>query len=585
MDTTGHLTCCEQAGDDLAVLVQDFGVGDDLQAAHGVVHACGDLDGIVGSGIQLVCKAGAAEVGVVLGLNIAVPGVHGLGQSGTVHADLLSQLLVGLALEGIALLDVALDDAGIIDHLLINDQPAVAAGLSDLSGGDNVTGTDFVNEALALGIDQHSTVAAQALGDQRSAVVLDSGVDLDLVHIHGVSTDGLCHLDALAQDARGVGGHKALQLGLVLNDHIHVCAETAGGQDHGLGVDGDGLTGSAGGLDANSSAVVIGQDLGGGGVQHHLDTSLLAVLLQQGHHVSAHRDVDGISAVGAQGLHQSRVIDTLAADHGIQLHQLNAVKVAGGVGLVGSPLLGHGSSQSGDGLVVSILFSSSLQGLFDTCALGKLVLILIHGLAGVHAAGSAHGVAAHHGLALHDDNALALAGGSQGSGHACAACTHDDDVGINGRVLSRLSVVLHSGLEILRLQTSSGNGSSGCLLDGIGGDGCGRHAVHGNAAALGNGSGQLLDCLGANALGLIGTLSGAAGDLAVGQGQGNSNIAAKALGSAGKIAGSTRAGGGGGLAAAAVAQQAHCNDSGHGQRCNALFHLRVFHGFFFFLLS
>ena len=207
---------------------------------------------------------------------------------------------------------------------------------------------------------------------------------------------------------------------------------------------------------------------------------------------------------------------------------LRRLELEYGVGLVGSPLLGHGSSQSGDGLVVSILFSSSLQGFFDTCALSELVLILIHGLAGVHAAGSTHGVAAHHGLALHDDNALALAGSSQGSGHACAACAHDNDVGINGRVLSRLNVVLHSGLEILRLQTSSGDGSSGCLLDGIGGNGCGRHAVHGNAAALGNGSGQLLDCLGANALGLIGTLSGAAGDLAVGQGQGNGNIAAKA---------------------------------------------------------
>ena len=178
-----------------------------------------------------------------------------------------------------------------------------------------------------------------------------------------------------------------------------------------------------------------------------------------------------------------------------------------------------------------------------------------------------------------------LAGGSQGSGHACAACTHDDDVGINSRVLSRLSVVLHSGLEILRLQTSSGDGSSGCLLDGIGGDGSTGHAIYFDAAALGDLAGQLLDCLGAHALGLIGTLSGAAGDLAVGQGQGNGNIAAKALGSAGKITGSTSAGGGGGLAAAAVAQQAHCNDSSHGQRCNALFHLRIFHGFFFFLLS
>ena len=45
--------------------------------------------------------------------------------------------------------------------------------------------------------------------------------------------------------------------------------------------------------------------------------------------------------------------------------------------LVGSPLLGDGLCQSGDGLVVSILFSSSLQGLFDTGRLAELVLILI----------------------------------------------------------------------------------------------------------------------------------------------------------------------------------------------------------------
>ena len=37
---------------------------------------------------------------------------------------------------------------------------------------------------------------------------------------------------------------------------IEICAETAGGQDHGLGVDGDGLTGSTGGLDANSLSLI-----------------------------------------------------------------------------------------------------------------------------------------------------------------------------------------------------------------------------------------------------------------------------------------------------------------------------------------
>ena len=65
-------------------------------------------------------------------------------------------------------------------------------------------------------------------------------------------------------------------------------------------------TGSTGGLDANSSAVVIGQDLGGGGVQHHLDTSLLTVFLQQGDHVGTdgnglalcvHRAMDALRCV------------------------------------------------------------------------------------------------------------------------------------------------------------------------------------------------------------------------------------------------------------------------------------------------
>ena len=53
-----------------------------------------------------------------------------------------------------------------------DDQPAVAAGLSDLSGGDDVAGADLVDEALALGVDQHSAVAAQTLGDQGSGCLL-----------------------------------------------------------------------------------------------------------------------------------------------------------------------------------------------------------------------------------------------------------------------------------------------------------------------------------------------------------------------------------------------------------------------------
>ena len=106
------------------------------------------------------------------------------------------------------------DIAGSIDHSLIHHQPAVAAGLCDLGCGDHVTGAHFVDEALALGVDQHSAVAAQALGDQGSGVGFHGGVDLDLIHIHGVGTDGGCHLNALALSASGIGGHEALQLRL-----------------------------------------------------------------------------------------------------------------------------------------------------------------------------------------------------------------------------------------------------------------------------------------------------------------------------------------------------------------------------------
>ena len=443
-------------------------------------------------------------------------------------------------------------------------------------------------------------------------------MDLDLVHVHGSSADGLCHLDALALDAGGVGGHEALQLGLVLDDHVEVCTEAAGSQNDCLGVDGDGLTGSTGGLDAHGSAVGIGQDLSCSGVQHHLDAGLLAVLLQQGDHVGAdgnglalcvHRamdaldgctaeagdvvqgdavlvqPVDGVSGVCAQGLDQLGVVDALAADHGIQLHQLDRVEVAGGVSLIGSPLLGDGLCQSGDGLVVGVLLGSSLQGLLDAGRLAELVLVLIDGLAGVHAAGSADGVAAHHGLALEDDDALALSGSGAGSSHACAACTDDDDICVNGGVLGG-SVLLHSGLVVIGVQAGSGQGSCSSLLDGGRGDGSAGHAVHGDAAALGDLAGHLGDGLRADALSLVLALGGAAGDDAVGQGQGDGNVAAEALGSAGEVTGHTCVRTGRGrLCTAAVAQQADAHNSRHGQRSHAVADLILFHCFFLLIFG
>ena len=80
----GHLTGCKQAGDGGAVSLQHLGGAVDGHAAHGVVHTGGDLDGVEGAVVQGIGKAGTAKVGVVLGLHIAVPCVHGLGKGGGV---------------------------------------------------------------------------------------------------------------------------------------------------------------------------------------------------------------------------------------------------------------------------------------------------------------------------------------------------------------------------------------------------------------------------------------------------------------------------------------------------------------------
>ena len=81
--TAGGLTGCVQAGDDAAVGVQHLCVGVDLQAAHGVVDARCDLDGVVGSGGQVAVHAVAAtKLGVLTGCHRGVPGVHGLHKVG-----------------------------------------------------------------------------------------------------------------------------------------------------------------------------------------------------------------------------------------------------------------------------------------------------------------------------------------------------------------------------------------------------------------------------------------------------------------------------------------------------------------------
>ena len=402
-------------------------------------------------------------------------------------------------------------------------------------------------------------------------------MDLDLVHVHGGGAHGLGHLDAVAGDAGGVGGDEAVQLGLELGHHLQVGAEAAGGQHHALGVDGVAL-----GLDAHGGAVGH-QDLSGGGIEDDLHAVVLAGLLEDGDEVGAdgdglalgvHGAVDALDAgaaegahvvqVGAdggqplnggggvlgQGLDQVVVVQVLAAHQGVQDEQLHAVKVAGGVGLVGVVLLLNGGHQVGE---LRIGLGGGGQSLLHAGVLGELVGVLPLGLGGVHTAGGADGVAAHHGGLLQQDHGLAGLSGGDGGGHTGAAGAHDHHVSLQGLLVhgdvgaagdGSQSGGVHtggsqSGVDSLN-KSGAGDGSAG---DGIDLAGLGVH--HGLGQALqshladGVGLGGLQDLHGINLVGGQGhgnldgaaealglALIGAGGELALGRGSGTAGLGA-----------------------------------------------------------
>ena len=561
MHAAGDFAGREQAGDGRAVRAQHLGAFIDADAAHRVMDARGHLDGVEGSGIQRIGEGDAAEVRVRLGGDLLVPVVHGGGKGVRRDADFLSQRFIAVrrVAEVRAALDVALDDGGSIRHLLIDDQPAEGAGLGDFRRGNHVAGADFVDEALALGVDQDRAVAAQTLGDQGRGIRLHGGMDLDLVHIDGVRAGLHGHGDALALRAGGVGGHEAVQRGLIGGDHRQVRAEAAGSQDDGLGVHHDLVAALAHGMDADGGSAFIQQDFIGGGVGQDRDVFFgLAGGLQAGHDVSAHGEdlavlvhrtmdaldgsaaegshvvqldadgaqpLDGAFGLGSQGVDQGGVVQALAADDGVQLKQLHAVKIPFGRGLVGCVLLGNRLGQGSHRLIVRVAFRS-LELLFDARVLGEGVLVLVGSLGGVHAAGGLDGVAAHGVLAFQHQDLEPLIRGGQGGGHAGPAGADDDDVRV---VLSVFQGFLFGLFHVVvGIDPGVFQGLTDRRQDGVGGDGGAGNGVHVDGVVLGHQGGQLLDGDAADAGGFLRALGGDGGDDAVRQFNGDGDLAVQA---------------------------------------------------------
>ena len=197
--------------------------------------------------------------------------------------------------------------------------------------------------------------------------------------------------------------------------------------------------------------------------------------------------VNGIVTVLAEGADQFRIVQALAADHGIQLKQLCGVEVVSllVICLVGIPLLLDLGCQRLDRLIVGPLLLRGSEGLLNTCLLGKFVLVLKLRIARVQSAGGTDGVAAHHGLALQDDDVLSAFFCFDRRDHACAAGADHDHVDIDHLVIGLFhGLGSHCDIEGRRVDARALQSRHDALLDGVGGQGRAGHAVHLDALFL-----------------------------------------------------------------------------------------------------
>ena len=335
-------------------------------------------------------------------------------------------------------------------------------------------------------------------------------MNLNLIHIHRRRAQRLRHFDALTLRARRVRGHKALERGHEFRHHVQIRAEAARRQNDRLRVHGYFVARRADCLHADCLAVFIGQDGRRGGFQLNGNLVVLfASLFQQRNHVGADRDglafridramdtLDGRAAEAAhagqinavflqpfnavrrfvrQFFDQFGIVDALAADHGVQFHQLVAVEIADRVRLIVRPLLFDFFRQLGDGHVIRIGRARGLQRLFHASGFAEFVFILRGSIRRVHAARRADRVAADSRLTFQNDDVRALFRRRQRRSHASAARADNHDIRVIGGVVRLRRFGCRIGRPLYRVQTRRRDGIQHSHLDCFG-----RHRRAGNA--------------------------------------------------------------------------------------------------------
>ena len=272
MDTTSDLTSSKESGDGCAIGAEDTGLGVDLETTHGVVKDGGhegDVENVVH--LPLAWLEELFAEWILLGLDDVVVVPEGLlelsradtnvlGESGTIlialHETTANVVLaVPLNLLGSITvedeLDWVLDTGRLINAERDERYGTHLAPLFPDFSSDVVAVLQFINESLALAVEQETTDTAKGFGSKeldlgsRLVGVDQTGrVHLDLLHVDGASTDGDSNLVSITGTVIAICGGKLPVLGAVLLQQgvfSEVGSITAGGQDN-RAIDGLGLS-------------------------------------------------------------------------------------------------------------------------------------------------------------------------------------------------------------------------------------------------------------------------------------------------------------------------------------------------------
>ena len=385
-----------------------------------MVHSRGDENSIVRRLVERTFHLGAAAAAILASSLILGVLSHRCLQVSSRNTHVLGHFVEILALDDHTRhLNVAFNSLQRLANVIVKEHVGVAGGLLQDSGRHGITRVEFVEEALAFLVDQHSTVATDGFGHHHAGRFNNRRVGLDLVHVNKGSLDLFGEQQAVARGTRMVRRGKALQTRNDLGNHSVVAGKAACCVHNSLGVDFVDLAVFVLNLDAGHSTVLDNQvdnlrvraqiNLAGfNSVIERLDNfrtnsgaarRTVATLVGGAAHkadvveVTAELDqpLNSIVGVFAQNLHEFRIVAVVAALHRVLVHLFDAVLNA--------------------------------------------ELCLLRRFSSVDTAGSADRVTADHRHLFDDHNLLdAVVVRLNGSSHTSTACTDHDNVSLFGSV-------------------------------------------------------------------------------------------------------------------------------------------------------